>query len=445
VNQTNLAKRMGATRGHVSQLLNGSRNMTLRTLADSCSALGKRPRLTFDAVTSGDSAQDFPGTAPEQQETNTMTVFIESIAIRRFRALSDLRLDGFGKVNLITGKNNAGKSTLLEAIRVLTTGGSLRTLYEILNDREELNADRDSEHVYSARDVAPICNLFHGFPELGAVGQGFSISATGDIPAQIRKIAVSMDWFARRADPDRKTYSYEPVQADLFDDEESFPALVLEMSARSRVVPMQRLNRRAYPIRPDPDAPQTPCVYLDPFSSRSTRELGPLWDAIALTEVEQEVVKALQVISDDIQAISVIGSDERGRGPRTAIAKSSRYAHRVPLRSLGDGVNRLFGIVLSLCNARDGVLLVDEIENGLHYSVQSDIWRAIFRLATDLNVQVFATSHSWDCVRAFQEAASESPLDGVLVRLSQLSDRVAATVFKEKDLEIVTRDHIEVR
>jgi transcriptional regulator with XRE-family HTH domain len=60
VNQTELAKRMGATKGHVSQVLNGSRNMTLRTLADICSALGRHPRLTFEAATSGDPAQDFP-------------------------------------------------------------------------------------------------------------------------------------------------------------------------------------------------------------------------------------------------------------------------------------------------------------------------------------------------------------------------------------------------
>jgi predicted ATP-dependent endonuclease of OLD family len=92
------------------------------------------------------------------------------------------------------------------------------------------------------------------------------------------------------------------------------------------------------------------------------------------------------------------------------------------LRTFGDGVNRLFGVILSLCNARNGVLLVDEIENGLHYSVQTEIWRTIFRLANTLNVQVFATSHSWDCVRAFQEAASESPQDGVLVRLSKVDN-----------------------
>lgn len=376
-----------------------------------------------------------------------MTNFISGLEIQRFRALTELKLDGLGKVNLITGKNNSGKSTLLEAIRVLTTGGALETLYDILNYREELDTRSDPEHAYAATDIAPICNLFTGFPDLASSTQGFSISATGELPVQVSKIDVSIDWVVRKADPDGQGFSYEPIQQGLFDETESVPALVRKMSGRKRIVPVARLNRmeRRYYLRAEAEAAQTPCVYLDPFSSRSTRELGTLWDAIALTDVEQEIVKALQVISEDIQAISVIGSGERSPRPRTAIAKSTRYPNRIPLRTFGDGVNRLFGIGLSLCNARNGVLLVDEIENGLHYSVQRDIWRAIFRLAKDLNVQVFATSHSWDCVRAFQEAASESPQDGVLVRLSRLDDRIAPTLFSEKELEIVTRDCIEVR
>lgn len=376
-----------------------------------------------------------------------MTVFISTLEIHRFRALTELKLDDLGKVNLITGKNNSGKSTLLEAIRVLATGGSIRTLYEILNYREELDAGNDSEHAYAATDVAPICNLFSGFPDLASIGTGFSIFASGDLPVQVSRIDASINWVTRKADPDRQTYSYEPVQRELFDDAESFPALVLNIAGRTRIIPLERMTRmsRSFPMRPETEPSQMSCVYLDPFSSRSTRDLGPLWDAIALTDVEKEIVKALKVISEDIQAISVIGSGERGPRPRTAIAKSALYPNRVPLRTFGDGVNRLFGIVLSLCNARSGILLVDEIENGLHYSVQSDIWRAIFRLASDLNVQVFATSHSWDCVRAFQEAASESPQDGVLVRLSRLDERIVPTRFSEKELEIVTRDRIEVR
>jgi predicted ATP-dependent endonuclease of OLD family len=117
----------------------------------------------------------------------------------------------------------------------------------------------------------------------------------------------------------------------------------------------------------------------------------------------------------------------------------------VPLRSFGDSVNRLFGIVLSLVTAKDGLLLIDEVENGLHHSVQYDVWKTIFALAQRLNVQVLATSHSWDTIEAFQKAAGETPEDGVLVRLLRRGDDVIATVFDEEDLRIVTRDKIEVR
>jgi len=374
-----------------------------------------------------------------------MTEFVRSLEIKGFRALSDLSIAPFGRVNLITGKNNAGKSSLLEAIRILVTGGALRTLFDILNYREELGSNADSERTYLPTDLAPFCNLFTGFPDLASSKHGFSVTAEGALPPAISRIAASIGWFIRRADPDRQAVSYEPAATDLFGDVDAFPALDLDIGGRQRVVPLDRLQQRRFPMRPEADATSFACVYLDPFSSRSTSQMGALWDAIDLTDVQPEIVNALQIVSSDIEAVSMIGSDERGSRTRTAIARSKAHSSRVPLRTFGDGVNRLFGIILSLCNARNGVLLIDEIENGLHYSVQTEIWRTIFRLANTLDVQVFATSHSWDCVRAFQEAASESPQDGVLVRLSKVDDRIIPTLFTENELEIVTRDQIEVR
>ena len=80
----------------------------------------------------------------------------------------------------------------------------------------------------------------------------------------------------------------------------------------------------------------------------------------------------------------------------------------VPLKSLGDGAVRLFGVALALANSRDGFLLIDEVENGIHYSLQFDFWKMVMKAAHDNNVQVFATTHSWDCVRGFAWAASET-------------------------------------
>lgn len=96
-------------------------------------------------------------------------------------------------------------------------------------------------------------------------------------------------------------------------------------------------------------------------------------------------------------------------------------------------------------NARGGILLIDEFENGMHYSVQLDAWRAVFRLAKSLDIQVFATSHSWDAIEAFQRAAAEDPEDGVLIRLSRHGEDIIPALFSESELAIATRDRIEVR
>ena len=92
-----------------------------------------------------------------------------------------------------------------------------------------------------------------------------------------------------------------------------------------------------------------------------------------------------------------------------------------------------------------GILLIDEFENGLHYSVQLDTWRMIFKLATELDVQVFATSHSWDAVESFQKAADETTEEGVLLRLVRKGEKIFPVAFDEDELEIIARDRIEVR
>jgi hypothetical protein len=187
-----------------------------------------------------------------------------------------------------------------------------------------------------------------------------------------------------------------------------------------------------------------PCVFTGPYGGEQTAPLGTLWDAIALSDREQHVVDALRIIDPKISAVSVVGG-EGPRKARTAIVRAAGLPRPVPLRSFGDGVNRLFGVALSLVNAKDGLLLIDEFENGLHHTVQTDAWRTIFRLASQLDIQVMATSHSWDAIDAFQKAARESPEEGVLIRLSRRDGEVVPTMFREDELAIATRERIEVR
>ena len=164
-----------------------------------------------------------------------------------------------------------------------------------------------------------------------------------------------------------------------------------------------------------------------------------------LTDIEPEVVEALRIVDPQISAVSMIDDEGPVRTNRRAIVRTSNIRRPVPLRSFGDGLNRLFVIILSLANAGGGLLLVDEFENSLHHTVQLDAWRIIFRLAKELDIQVFATTHSNDAVKAFQEAAAETPEDGMLVRLTRRGGEIIHTTLEESELAIATRDRIEVR
>jgi AAA15 family ATPase/GTPase len=171
------------------------------------------------------------------------------------------------------------------------------------------------------------------------------------------------------------------------------------------------------------------------------QRIAQLWEKITLTEYEQEVLNALRIIAPGSEAISVITRNER-----TPIVKVRGISEPLPIRGLGDGMQRMLGIALALVNAQNGLLLIDEIENGLHYSILADLWKLMFQVAHRLNVQVFVTTHSWDCITAFQEVAqAEENEEGLLIRLQYKKDDIVSTIFDEEDLAIITRDRIEVR
>lgn len=373
-----------------------------------------------------------------------MNAQINTLRVTRFRSLRDLTVGPFGRVNLITGKNNSGKSSILEAIRILVTEGATSTLQNILNYREEnTNAPPEIEQGLSPDDTSSYSSLFSDFPNIGGCSDPFTVSNMDD-GTPVKTISIRVGWFSERADPETGRRIFSEEDFDLFGESIGFPALEIETPNRKRLMRLdsQRPYRRM--ISEIGEGTSAPCLFLDPFSSRSTSQLGALWDSIALTEAEKQVVAALKIISPDVEAVSMIGSDSGSRS-RTAIAKSAKYPSPVPLRTFGDGVNRLFGIILSLSSAKGGILLVDEIENGLHHSILTKVWEVIFQMARTLNVQVFATSHSWDCIESFQEAANNDPGDGVLIRLTAKADNVISTLFSEQELMVAARNQIELR
>ena len=368
-----------------------------------------------------------------------MSLKIESITLERFRAFRELTIRGLGRVNLITGKNNTGKSSVLEGLRLLANNAAPDVIYDILRYREENIGEEEEEGYPIDHDsLFLVSGLFHGFPLLSEDPEPIAISTTSD-KSRPMSMAIHLDWFLEIPDSDEMVLLDKP-------EPDGIAALRVETQDTTRIHRLDRFGRYLHPMHrsrfESSNKTRMSCIFVSPYSGESTGVLGPLWDKIVLSDREKDVVEGLRIIDPQISAVSMVGSTRR---KLTAIVRTDNIERPIPLRSFGDGLNRLFGIILSLVNAREGLLLVDEFENGLHHTVQLDAWRTIFRLAQTLDIQVFATSHSWDAIEAFQKAAAEAPEEGVLIRLARRGEDIIPTVLSEDELAIATRDEIEVR
>jgi len=118
----------------------------------------------------------------------------------------------------------------------------------------------------------------------------------------------------------------------------------------------------------------------------------------------------------------------------------------VPLPFMGEGMRRVLSIVLAIANAPGGVVLIDEVENGLHHSVLIKVWQAIADAAERADAQVFATTHSYECIQAAHKAFSEKrPSDLRLFRLDRVDSEIRVAAYNETTLETSIDMSLEVR
>ena len=107
---------------------------------------------------------------------------------------------------------------------------------------------------------------------------------------------------------------------------------------------------------------------------------------------------------------------------------------------------RTFAVALSLAKSSGGFLLIDEAENGIHHTIQPKFWKMVLQTAQRNNVQVLATTHSWDCVKGFAQAANElEDVEGILVRLERVPVGLRVFTYDESRLAAAAKYDIEVR
>lgn len=347
-------------------------------------------------------------------------LLLPSLEVVNFRAFRHLRIERLARVNLIVGKNNVGKTSVLEALWLYARRGDPGAIWEQLAVREESVVQSSSPGL--SPSLLAIRNLFSQRPDVVAQGSTLAIGSDA-VPNQRLTIAIEL-------------------QADSsLQQRGSLPYFVLRVGDKTHLFTELKHSM--------PDISTLPGMTHIPHTIIAARGLTPqyvtaLWDRVALTNLEEDVVAALRILSPEIERVNMLADPAVGQ-QRIAMARVQGSSQPVSLRSYGDGMFRLFVLAVTLVNAPQGLLLVDEIENGLHYSALPDMWRLLFAVAARLNVQVFATTHSWDCIEAFQIAAADTVEEGQIIKLGRKGDDVVATLFDEQELALIARDQIEVR
>ena len=172
-------------------------------------------------------------------------------------------------------------------------------------------------------------------------------------------------------------------------------------------------------------------------------KMGDLWDAIALTDEEPKVIQALKIIEPKIDRIAFLSRFDNMSG---VFVRLEDLNDRVPLGSLGDGVRHLLIISLAVIRSIGGAVMIDEIDTGLHHTVMTDMWRMLIKTAKRLNVQVFATTHSLDCVRSLAWLHEQEPDICQGVRLHRVDiEYDKTTVYSPQEIALAAKHHAEIR
>ena len=357
---------------------------------------------------------------------------IEALRISNYRSLDSFNLTGLTPVNLLVGRNCSGKTSVLEAIELLGTGGSPAGVVRILQRRRELIFDPEAE---APRESTWDPGYLFPWHEL-KVNAEFQIVSTNGM--SLRCVIEVLDddpgagalWVDRESPP-------SDAYLVLYVNDRPDPAARLRLSADGGL----QVDRRVpASIRPDSELFPTRFVSTE---SLSNGEMLRLWDRIQIEGLTREVVHALQVLDPRISEIFFVSS-ARAAGPGPMV-RHADWPAPVPIGSMGDGVRRMMGLTLAMLESRNGTVLVDEIDTGLHHSVLCDMWSVVLNAAHRLGVQIFATTHSSDCVDALASCLSRmGEAEKSRVSLHRLQEGGAIRYDADEIKEAAIR-HIEVR
>ncbi len=364
----------------------------------------------------------------------------KSININRFKGFREFKMDNIGRINLISGRNNVGKTALLEAI-FLHCGA--------YNPALTINIDRfrglDKIHIeFDGSKQSPWDSLFNNFDKSSV------IEIEGKfIEGSVRKISLMVVQPSEGSAEKGPIIQYGTSTLENVSlDAENTVVLKLNYEEFTEKKSRKKKTGSSF-LSLGPKGVCTPIIKPPPFPTiiqPARYRFPPDEDAKRFSRLEiigeeDILIEALKIFEPGLKRISVVFS-----GGMPILYGDIGLSQMLQLSYMGDGMSKLASIILAIGNAKDGVVLIDEIENGFHHSMMQKVWAAIDRAARHSNTQIFATTHSLECIIAAHKAFIEAEHCDLLVhRLDRIDGVVKDIAFSQCDLDIAFESKMDVR
>jgi hypothetical protein len=355
-----------------------------------------------------------------------------SFTIKNFRCFRELTIEPLERVNLIAGMNNVGKTALLEAI-FLHLGANNPALAVRINTWRGIT-DFDKSNIEDEM--------------WGSLFFDYATSATIELEGKDenghrRSLRISLSKSAETELPTGEEGNGH-IQNTLGSMTTTIPARELKLAYSDDIG--QSGDSRAF-IREE--GIKIELASLKPFPQGAffaTRVRTPAEDAKRFSKLEavgrqDEILPMLKLLEPRLRRLAVLVT-----GEAPMVNGDIGAGRLIPMTIMGQGIGRIMSLALAIFDSPRGVVLIDEIENGLHYSAMVGVWKAIAEAARRSDTQIFATTHSWECIQAAHEAFSASgTYDFRLHRLDRVKDEIRVATYDQEMLDAAMATDLEVR
>lgn len=359
--------------------------------------------------------------------------------IDNFRGFKNLTLNSLKRVNLISGKNNVGKTSLLEAFFIHCGAFNPDLILRVNAFRgiqpKLIDVNKWADVLYSSD--------FYNFElnkEIKLEG-AFDIGESRTVfirlvkkPRDISKIS--------NTPPGVMSQTLDSNSKKISSSTQSITILEMETHHGNNIdISYIQPEPDGLRIIPPPPLPPFPAIFL------ASRVLIPLeeeeerFSNLKIVGKDVLLINALKIIEPKLVSLSLIKS-----GGISVIHADTGEKRLFPLPLMGEGMTRIASLILAIGNAENGVILIDEVENGLHHTILRDFWKVIYKASCEFNTQIIATTHSRECINAAHEAFKEiAKNEFQYYRLDKVDGIIQPFIYDSETLEAALDINIEMR